>query len=669
LKESELGLTELPNRKSLISIVGILLSIFAFYSPVLIGDHVFTWDTLDYSFPLAIYLRDAFEVGTWPFWNPFILSGDAMFAHPAVSAYHPFHLLIAIAPDFIDSHYLLQCLVVSLCGVGALGFRAFLKELKFSQEAQFVGAVVFGITFFGPLLGQPAIAFGIAMFPWVLLAAKKVFSMGHFSVARAGGLAMLSAFTFYGSYFGVTLYLGIFTTLYLLVMAVWKRPSGLAAGLMNILLAAILTFGFICPHILPALENRKLFYADISSEFISPDPVVRGVNLPEQHIVEIIPNERTLFGILLNSKSLASDGAFWVIGPGFSILVLALLTFWPRIRPKRWYLYFGAFLIGESYVLGPKSAVFDFVYSYVPVLNNIRYPVFSFPFVMVALVLLALRNLDTVSGSWSLRNRLLLAGFITAEVFVFGLTTGLWSGNRIPYILSEVTAQERSAMSLQDRKTAASIQQNSRTMIDGSEMKFKERSWVRDKIPISHGYSTSDSPLYWYLKDAKVISQIAYCPTKAIYADKGEGLLSNHEMKAAGIQLSALSTSEVLINKSQTHLALQPCEVKSIVGRPNSWTIEADSASSSLLVLMDKNYPGWTATVDGKPAVIQTVNFLFKAVQVIGPGPHRIEFKFRPSSFFRGVWIAVSTFLILILAIIIQRAGKPLSRKLRLPQV
>jgi hypothetical protein len=661
-------LSNLLKKKSLVSVVGILLTVLAFYAPVLLGNQVFTWDTLDYSFPLAIYLRDAFEIGTWPFWNPFILSGESMFAQPAASVYHPFHLIIAIAPSFIDSFALLQFLLVCTPVIGAFGFRAFLKDSEFSEIAQFFGAVVFGITSFGPLLGQMPIALGIAMFPWVLLSAKRVFSLGHFSFAQASGLALLSAFTFYGSYFGVTLYLGIFTALYLLVTSVWKKPPSLKAGVLNIGLAAVLTLGLVAPHILPTLENRNAFYSDISSQFVSPDPRVRGVNLPEQHIVEIIPNERTLLGILVNSKDLARDGAFWVMGPGFSILFLSLLTFWPRVRRKRWYLYFGGFVIGTSYVLGPKSAVFDFVYAYVPVLNNIRYPVFSFPFVITALVLLALRNLDALVGNsvgtggvavegagvWTKRNRLLLLAAITAEVFVFGFATGIWN-NRIPAIVTKVTNQEREAMSLSDRKVAPVIDQNLRKILDGRELKFSDRSWIRDKRPMTHGYSTSDSPLYWYLKDAQVLSKIAYCPTKNVL-QAVNGKLSNQKMEAAGAQLSGLLKDEVIVGEARsTGNTFQPCKVTSVVGKPNSWVIDVESGAPSLLVLMDKNYPGWSATVDGSPVKIETVNYLFKAVSLTDEGSHRIEFNFNPESIFLGIRVAFFTLILLCLGLILQR--------------
>lgn len=49
-----------------------------------------------------------------------------------------------------------------------------------------------------------------------------------------------------------------------------------------------------------------------------------------------------------------------------------------------------------------------------------------------------------------------------------------------------------------------------------------------------------------------------------------------------------------------------------------------------ILVLLDAAYPGWTATLDGRPVEILIANEAFKAV-VVPPGTHRVVFEFRPA--------------------------------------
>ncbi len=72
---------------------------------------------------------------------------------------------------------------------------------------------------------------------------------------------------------------------------------------------------------------------------------------------------------------------------------------------------------------------------------------------------------------------------------------------------------------------------------------------------------------------------------------------------------------------------------------PERVEIATDAPAEGLLVLSDTHYPGWRATVDGKPVPILRTNGLFRAVVVPG-GDHRVVFEFAPSSLRTGAWIS-----------------------------
>ncbi|HWB45601.1 MAG TPA: hypothetical protein VG900_09195 [Hyphomicrobiaceae bacterium] len=59
--------------------------------------------------------------------------------------------------------------------------------------------------------------------------------------------------------------------------------------------------------------------------------------------------------------------------------------------------------------------------------------------------------------------------------------------------------------------------------------------------------------------------------------------------------------------------------------------VEVDAAETGFVVLHDVWHPWWTAEVDGKDALIQRANVLFRAVQVPA-GHHVVTFEFRPIS-------------------------------------
>jgi hypothetical protein len=76
--------------------------------------------------------------------------------------------------------------------------------------------------------------------------------------------------------------------------------------------------------------------------------------------------------------------------------------------------------------------------------------------------------------------------------------------------------------------------------------------------------------------------------------------------------------------------------------------IDATATDQSLLVLTDTVYPGWTATVDGKTAPIQRVDYLLRGVG-IGPGHHTIVMRYQPASWRIG-WIVSLVSLLGLLA-------------------
>lgn len=78
--------------------------------------------------------------------------------------------------------------------------------------------------------------------------------------------------------------------------------------------------------------------------------------------------------------------------------------------------------------------------------------------------------------------------------------------------------------------------------------------------------------------------------------------------------------------------------------------IETEARWPSLLVLGDLHYPGWTATVDDRPAPIVRTNLVQRGVQLLA-GRHRVRFVFRPLSFRVGATVSGAAALILLVMI------------------
>lgn len=614
-----------------------ILAVTGFYFPVFNGTRLILWDTYEYSYPIALFLRDSIQSGILPMWNPFILSGDPIFAHPAVSAYHPFNLIVALAPSSLNSFTLYQILTAACPLVGATGVIFLSRMAGLSHLSAAIIGSTYGIAAFGPLLGQVAVSFSTALFPWTAAAAIFLFSETRFSTHKSILLGAVAALQFWGGYFGSILYSVCAIAIILAVHFVRAKPPA-RSSIINFGLSAFVFFTLTAPHIYAVIENRNFYFTNIRKDFLTPDPRVRGISLHESQVVEVIPNERTLIGILLNDRDMASDGAFWVLGPGYLMLGLLIISL-TQLRRSSWLINSWVLLIlGTSYLLGPKSLVFDFVFEFIPLLNGIRYPVFFYPFFLLLVALIGSITFDQLTQHLSVRVRWALVLLVVIETMVFGFSSDLYK-DRVPHILKSVDTNELLSLSLANRSEQVSVKTNLRSMRQSEEIIFFDKKWIVEKSLSNHGYSTADTPAYWYLKDAKILSQIAYCPTESVIFNMPVRL-GNKEFEKIGEVAHTLESSSVLLERSTKNLG--GCDIEEVRVSPNEISIRLKSSIDTLLVVNSKYYPGWRADVDGVPAQIFKANILFSAVLIPGmSAPQIVTLKFEPLSYLILLWITL----------------------------
>jgi hypothetical protein len=97
-----------------------------------------------------------------------------------------------------------------------------------------------------------------------------------------------------------------------------------------------------------------------------------------------------------------------------------------------------------------------------------------------------------------------------------------------------------------------------------------------------------------------------------------------------------------------------PAEARIISYEPNRLAIETVSNKRAALVVSEVNYPGWEATIDGRPTTIFNTNYLLRGV-IAPEGRHRVEMRYTAPAARRGAIISALTLLALIGATIFGR--------------
>jgi uncharacterized membrane protein YfhO len=71
--------------------------------------------------------------------------------------------------------------------------------------------------------------------------------------------------------------------------------------------------------------------------------------------------------------------------------------------------------------------------------------------------------------------------------------------------------------------------------------------------------------------------------------------------------------------------------------------VQVEAASDGLLVLSETWYPGWTATIDGRPTKVLRANHTLRAVPLTA-GSHEVRFEFRSRSLALGAVVSLVAF-------------------------
>lgn len=182
-----------------------LAAIAALTAPLWLGQAIPVWDGVDFYLPVFGHLADALREGRLPLWDPYSNGGEPFLADPQRGILNPLHLLLGLAVDDVVLGFVLGWLVH--WGFGALGLLWQARRLGAGPAGAALAAAAYTLSGFWISHAEHLpYLYVAAWLPWVLgladeavarrRAAPALLSAGALGLcAVGGGYPMLVAFT------------------------------------------------------------------------------------------------------------------------------------------------------------------------------------------------------------------------------------------------------------------------------------------------------------------------------------------------------------------------------------------------------------------------------------------------------------------------------------------
>jgi len=215
--------------------------------------------------------------------------------------------------------------------------------------------------------------------------------------------------------------------------------------------------------------------------------------------------------------------------------------------------------------------------------------------------------------------------------------------NKIPVMYTSNAVQQRRWQEYLDNFSINSVMPD---ILNVQYLVFSKEQYAKDQSQLSNKYV----PVFQSPDGAQlVLENLAVLPKAWLVPS-----VFKVENPAQILQM----LQSAIFNPRQTALVETPAPIT--LGQPFAGTLgnvrvesyqgervvlKATTTANSLLVLGDKFYKGWKATIDGRPTAIYPVNYILRGVYLT-PGSHTIEFVFDPLPFKVGKWLTLTSFAI-----------------------
>ena len=662
------------NRRRLTYPALLLLEALIFHWRVLfLPGYSFPWDFRNVHVPLAAFVAGSFRRGEWPLWDPFTYCGVPIYANIQTAVFYPPVWVATLAGAWLGDGALPRLLAISVVlqtvFAGVCTFKL-VRRIGGSPEAAWIAGTMYELgCFFAAQAEHMGAMQGAAWLPliwWCVIELHE--KRTRFWIAV---LALALSMTILAGLPQVAV--AAFFTGLLLAVILWRGVAPVLLGCWwALLLAAV--------QLAPTTELMRNSVAKYRAEWLGG-----GGGIPVGALVSlVIPNYWSVFD--LGHFHGAVDLTFLYLYSSLLGLALALAAmFW---KPNRWAFSFAALTgLVTMAMLGENTMLWRTLFPLLPVSVRIGiHPEFLFCAFSLGLAILA--------GLGA--SRLLKPRWQIAAGFAIACDLILVSSGRPMNTTSD--PPEPGSAALVERLRELTAQTTPQWRFDTRpEVSF---SWVNQAAKMGIPTAGGCDPL---APERVIVGRLSFAPgprwgtcfpvvdlnSRVLDLMNDRVLIARDAMENPRYSLAAemdgyrfYENTQVLprfflVKRVVPVSTMQ--EAADLLHRPHfdpastavvergraadstdegtvavasyqaaRIALKVDVRGESFLVVTDSYYPGWSASVDGKPVTLYATDVAFRGIEVPA-GRHEIEMRFRP----RVLWWAAAVSLVALLLVLL----------------
>ncbi len=631
-----------------------------YFTPLLSPGATIQWDAVDINYQAQKFFAAQAKLGQLPFWTPTLFGGFPFLADPQVGAFYPLNwpfFLGDVTPGTIEAELALHSVLA------LLGAYLLLKRLSGHTHGALVGALAYALGgFFAAHSSHVGIFQGAALFPWLLYAAERAMEG---AALRWYGVA---AAVLGGTILAGHLQTAIYAFLGLVLFTVWRvmaEPARWKAAAPGVICVAVLALGLGAVVIHPAME---LYSQSVRAGVDYSSDREGTLNLGALTTL-VYANS---LGVLEGRYSGNGDMTRTYLYSGLLLLPLAGLAL--KYKPMRW----AALLLVALpawYMLGPSAGLYKAA-AMAPGLRCVQWPVHLWFVAAMGLSILAAFGTHEAEVKW----RKPWLGLALIVVFAVDLCFFNSWNNPLTYghaSYDEVYGVGEKALKF---KVAQGVQSPFRLHIPARTPVFGPlNSQLTAQVETTGGYNPLELGAWReYMEAAGKNHRLLDGVGVILEVDPRKGEANSNPTLLARAYFSPELVGVKSMAESRAKLAeLDPAKQSLVLDLPGGLdhdsqgkalemrvtegrvAVRYSTASPSLLRLADPWYPGWTASVEGKPVPLLRVNHALMGA-VVPAGYHEAVFEYKPLHFERGKQITLGSLAVLavLLAVSLRKVGQ-----------